>query len=97
MSNKEQYRKGSFPAGKAKKMGRFKNWTLCIIAFFVIMLFFMVSVRAAYSAGNTSQTADITVGVSPTNTVDYVLNPGEDFNVDVKAVNVTSLHSFHSL
>jgi hypothetical protein len=94
-SNKEQYRKGSFPAGKVTKMGRFKkNWTLCIIAFFVIMLFFTVSVRAAYSAGNSSQTADITVGVSPTNTVNYVLNPGENFSVDVKALNVTSLHSF---
>lgn len=94
--NKEQYHENSLPAGKKKMNARFKkDWTLCIIAFFVILLFFMFSVRAVYSASNTtSQTADITVGVSPTNTVDYVLSPGENFTVDVKALNVTSLHSF---
>jgi len=95
MSNKKQCRKGFFPAGKTKKQAQYKEkWTLWIIALFVFMLFAMVTVRAVYSADNTSQRTEITIGLRPSNIVDYSLGPGEDFNVTVVALNVSSLHKF---
>lgn len=95
MSNKEQHRKCFFHAAQTKKMALFrKNWAAWIIALFVSMLFIMVVVRAVYAADNASQRTEITLGLSPTNIVNYSLGPGEDFSVNVNARNVSSLHGF---
>ena len=59
------------------------------------MLFAMAIVGVAHSAEKTDLKAEeITLALKPLTIVDYSLGPSEEFNVNVTALNVSSLHGF---
>ena len=78
-SDKKPHCNGVFSAGKTKKLKPFgkKPGILLTVALFVFMLFVTFTVRPAYSKEGTAvETDGITLGVSPSNIIDYSLGPG---------------------
>ena len=79
-----------------KKMVKLrKAETLTILILLATMLFALLTVKSVHSADQTDQEAqEIALVLRPLTIVDYSMGLGEEFDVNVTALNVAHLHGF---